>query len=374
MVKSLMAVQNLKPSGHGGDLQAFCSAYGFSETGVLDLSTGISPWCWPVPDIPQSVWQKLPYGEFSSESQYPDLVEVASDYYRCDPKNLIPVSGSQAAIEILPLLASRKTGSESLVLLPEIGSGYQVLVPEIGYAEHAFNWSRKGCKVGKYSHLSDLQGQLEQSHAKYAVVINPNNPGTDQYMPEELLPVAGELGARGGFLIVDEAFADVRPDLSLASFTEEHALVVLRSVGKFFGLAGLRLGFAIASERLIAEIKSEIGLWSVNSVAHWLGTRMLSDSEWIDKQRLRLTEGSSRLYSYLQEKLPDLNWKRSANFVSGFGLDKQVTRLESSLAKSGILVRRFEGDPSIIRIGLTSDDGFKRLQLALESMEQNNEI
>jgi len=163
------------PPRHGGDIQYFCQKYGFSEDQILDLSTGISPWSWPIPDVPQSVWQNLPYGDFGSNKNQSDLIETASAYYQCAAKNLLPVAGSQMAIEALPRIA-------------QVGSG--ILVPMIGYAEHAFRWRYEGHRVGKYSHLDDLLAQMENDAVKYAVVINPNNPGTNQCSSDELLPVA----------------------------------------------------------------------------------------------------------------------------------------------------------------------------------------
>jgi len=157
----------------------------------------------------------------------------------------------------------------------------------------------------------------------------------------------------------------------------EEPLVVLRSIGKFFGLAGLRLGFIVASESLISRLIPETALWSVSGSAHWLGARMLKDSAWVTEQKIRVQHESSKLREWLQQRVPALQWKSCATFVSGFGEDKQVRRLESGLAQYGILVRRFNGAPSIpsiIRLSLVDEPKLQRLKVALEEMEKNNEI
>lgn len=343
---------------HGGNVRVFCQQYGFAEEEVLDLSTGISPWAWPVPEIPQSVWQKLPYETFnsvdddSSDYECSDLIQSASTYYQCAPKNLLAVPGSQSAIEILPQ-----------VLQP----GYEVLVPAVGYLEHGLCWHQAGHMVRHYQSIEQMCDGVKNSDAQYAVVINPNNPSTDTYSQNELLDMARTLGQREGFLIVDEAFVDMAPELSLMPYADNEPLLVMRSVGKFFGLAGLRLGFVATNEQLLGKLRDKTGLWSVNGPAQWLGARMLSDTEWIGQQRERIKHESASFLHWLQKNLPGLTWKNSTTFISGFGADAEITKLKSLFAQNAILVRSFHysNAPSILRFGLPNRDGLRRLELAL---------
>ena len=337
-----------KAPRHGGNRRAFCQRHGFTDAQILDLSTGISPWSWPVANVPQKVWQDLP-------CETSDLYRAASAYYQCPDNNLLPVAGSQAAIEALPRTAIAAS---------------EVLVPELGYAEHAYRWQQSGHKVRTYISLQDLQWQLEKSDARYAVVINPNNPTTVQYSAEQLLPLANTLSERGGLLVVDEAFMDAIPEQSLAPYASEYSLVVLRSIGKFFGLAGVRLGFVCAADDLIVRLKMETGLWSVSHIAIWLGSRMLVDAHWIEQQKQRLAHRADKMAGVLRTKIPDLAWKKSTSFISGFGSEQQVARLENFFAEAGIMVRIFDQPISstnqhIIRLGFADDQGLSRIQQVL---------
>lgn len=336
---------SIRPA-HGGCLRQFCDDYGFDMDEVLDLSTGVSPWSWPVPEIPQSIWQRLPY-----QSEFRETFKAASRYYQCGIENLLPVSGSQSAIECLPIFATK---------------GF-VAIPEIGYKEHDFHWRKNGHQVISYRSSSHLQEILQCNLITHAVVINPGNPCTNTYSAETLLGISATLFSRNGFLVVDEAFADARPDLSVFQLgqpineKELNGLVVLRSIGKFFGLAGLRLGFLIASPSFVKQISATMSPWSVNSAALFLGEKMLKDSNWIERQRVRLLEESQWLLSELVRFYPNIQWKACTSFVSGFGELNQLRELVEYFAQQGIYLRLFEcqghdqDKDAIVRFGLIND-------------------
>lgn len=326
---------------HGGNIDAFCARYGYDRDRVLDLSTGISPWCWPISSVPENVWQHLP----SSDTQ---LLDAASGYYRCETENVLPVAGSQAAIETLPLLAAVNSC---------------IAVPETGYAEHGYCWARAGHKVVRYQGLDQLKVLVNSGALHYALVINPNNPGTEQYSPEQLLPVARQLAAASGMMIVDEAFVDAIPELSLARYAASESLLVLRSIGKFFGLAGLRLGFVIGPTDWIDRLNVHSGLWSVSGPALWLGARMLSDSLWIERQTKRLRLESEAMLNWAKLNFPELRWRASTSFVTGFGSENSVLELQSALAQSAILVRTFVNSDGqgLLRLGLADKAAKQRL-------------
>ena len=204
---------------HGGRLRKAARTYGMAVEDWLDLSTGISPFAWPVGEIPAAAWQRLPEDDDG-------LVEIARAYYGAP--NVLPVAGSQAAIQALPMLRQR--------------SRVGVIAP--GYNEHAHVWQRAGHQVTCLSASLLLE---RADDFDVIILIHPNNPGAERFEREALLTLHKQLSTRGGWLIVDEAFMDVTPDDSLCPLAAHDGLVVLRSVGKFFGLAGARAGFVCAS-------------------------------------------------------------------------------------------------------------------------------
>ncbi len=208
---------------HGGRLRRAAQAYTIPLAHWLDLSTGVSPFAWPVPAIPEHVWQRLPEDD-------DDLADCAAAYYGAP--QVLPVAGSQAAIQALPLLrAPSRVG---------------VLTP--GYAEHAQAWQRAGHQVVPMSAAQLLHAG---ETLDVAVLIHPNNPCADRFDPDKLLQLHARLASRGGWLVIDEAFMDATPQHSVCGYTQRPGLVVLRSVGKFFGMAGARAGFVCADRAML---------------------------------------------------------------------------------------------------------------------------
>ena len=256
---------------HGGRLRGAAAKYGIPVADWLDLSSGISPWSWPIPPIPESAWARLPETD--------DGLEAAARAYYGAP-DLLPVAGSQAAIQALPRL--RQAG--------KVG----VLSP--CYAEHAEAWRNCGFLVREV--LEHEVGRFIDS-LDVLVVVNPNNPTGLSLTPERLLQWHARLAQRGAWLVVDEAFMDNTPHLSLAAQTQQPGLIVLRSFGKFFGLAGVRLGFVLAESRFLKTLAGQIGPWSVSGPTRILGQACLEDLEGHRLQCERTEIASQRLIDLL---------------------------------------------------------------------------
>ncbi|HET7268135.1 MAG TPA: threonine-phosphate decarboxylase CobD [Oleiagrimonas sp.] len=319
---------------HGGRLLQAAREYGIEPSRWLDLSTGISPFAWPVPSIPARVWQRLPEDEDG-------LVAVACDYYGAP--DLLPVAGSQAAIQTLPKLRAH--------------SRVGVIAP--GYAEHAQAWRHEGHDVQMHC-AEDLLASAA-SH-DVIVLIHPNNPGGEVFAPSTLLALHAQLAQRGGWLIVDEAFMDASPQHSLCTYAGEPGLVVLRSAGKFFGLAGARAGFVCAWPELLEAMRVWLGPWTVSGPTRHVLRQALADHVWHAQARLRLQEASDRLQRLLSAHglaptagTAFFQWCRTAHAAS----------LQQALATRGILVRHF-AQPASLRFGLPADAAeWARLQKAL---------
>lgn len=330
---------------HGGNLSAAAARWGIPETDWLDLSTGLNPWPWPVPQpLPASLFQRLPYPSSALE-------RAAQDCY--DAPHALAVAGSQPAIQALPRL--RSPG--------------RVALPDIGYAEHADAWQKAGHTLVRYPNGADLPRWLASNPVDVMAVINPNNPTASLHSPDALLDCHLQLAKRGGWLVVDEAFADPLPALSLAPFSDRPGLIVLRSLGKFFGLAGLRLGFVLAPPELLRALEEYLGPWTITGPSQWLGVQALRDHAWQAATRQRLVEASSRQRNWLVEHLAPEHIASSALFSTlsvGAGRAQQV---HEALARRGILTRLFP-EHDLLRFGLWDESGQGRLLAALEGIRR----
>ena len=305
---------------HGGALHRAVNEFGGKLGSWIDLSTGISPTSWPVPDVPEQVWQRLPDNDDG-------LVAQAASYYGCKVSEILPISGSQFAIEKIPQLLATS----------------DVAVPVWGYAEHSFRWQLAGHRLHWYENGHQLAQMVRSEVVNAAVVINPNNPTTETFNKSELLNIAGLLAKRGGQLVVDEAFVDSCSEYSLCTALGGQScpqgLIILRSVGKFFGLAGIRLGFVISDSSFIHHLESQMSPWAVNHVARWLGLNALADHDWHVTQCKTLSDDSESFLQQLKIVLPDFAWQRSDCFVTAFASRAKCENLYRQLGEAAVLVR-----------------------------------
>lgn len=321
---------------HGGRLARAAATYGLPRERWLDLSTGISPYAYPVPPVPASAWQWLPEDDDG-------LLDIARAYYGAE--HLLAVAGSQAAIAALPRLRPRA----------RVG----VIAP--GYAEHAHAWRAQGHDVVARG-ADDLFATSDAFDV--IVLIHPNNPGGERFTRDALLSLHGRLAARGGWLIVDEAFIDTRADESLCADARE-GLIVLRSVGKFFGLAGARAGFVVAWPACLDALRECLGPWTLGGPSRYVLKAALADREWQHEAVRRLRRDGARLAGLLaaQGLAPD----GGCEFFQYLRHD-EATRLHHALATRGILTRRFD-EPAALRFGLPGDDaGYERLASTLAAV------
>ena len=322
---------------HGGHILEAAQRYGIPREAWLDLSTGINPIAWPVPALPADVWRRLP-------EEMDGLTDAAAAYY--GTALLIPVAGSQAAIQTLPILRG--------------ASRVGILNPS--YREHTHAWQRHQHQVIELDE-HDIESMIDSLDV--LVLCNPNNPTGCRFAPSTLLHWRERLAARGGWLVVDEAFADAEPALSLMQHAGEPGLVVLRSLGKFFGLAGVRLGFVAAWPALLAQMQETLGPWTVNGPARWIARHALRDTQWQDATRQRLMHDSTHLAELLSRY--GLRPTGSSALFQSLHTPR-AQAVHEQLARSGILVRVFS-DPNSLRFGLPgATSEWERLDAALASL------
>ncbi|HNC52242.1 MAG TPA: threonine-phosphate decarboxylase CobD [Accumulibacter sp.] len=307
---------------HGGRLRAAAARHDIPLADWIDLSTGINPHGWPVPPLPASVWQCLPEDD--------DGLEVAASAYYANP-GVLPVAGSQAAIQWLPALLPR------------------AVVTCLGplYGEHPLAWQRAGHKLRLLPHAAFVRALAAAT--PYVVLCNPNNPTAGRHSREVLLAAADRLQQRGGWLVVDEAFIDATPEESvtpLAGTAAAPNLIALRSLGKFFGLAGARVGFLFANAELRARMAEAMGPWTLSGPAREVARRALLDADWQAATRTHLRQESRRL----QDLLAPLG-KVTATALFVTVETPAAASLHADLASQGILTRCF-ADDSLLRVGL----------------------
>lgn len=332
---------------HGGRLREAARNSGIPLADWLDLSTGINPEGWPVPPQPPEVWQRLPETEDGLE-------RAALDYYGND--RLLVLPGSQAAIQTLPQLFPVAT----IACLSPL------------YAEHPASWQAAGHKVRQLP-----AGQMQRALAAGTpriLLCNPNNPTAHSLGREAVLDVASQLARRGGWLFVDEAFMDATPEHSVADLAGSEAypnLVVLRSLGKFFGLAGARVGFLLGQEGLLQALAEKLGPWPVSHPARWVATRALEDRDWQTQARQELAAASTRLTALLtpvaQETAP-----AACPLFASLALANPKP-LFNFLKERGILVRLF-AEARLLRFGLPGSPAqWEKLEAALAAWSKRCE-
>lgn len=327
---------------HGGNLGQARKLYPNAPEPWIDLSTGINPHSYPHSPIPASAFARLPE---------PDAVEAlkqiaASAFNAPSQAHIVATPGTQMLMPLLARLAVTRGAKRCGVLSP-------------AYAEHARTARMAGLSVTEVDDIGDLQT------FDYAVVINPNNPDGRVISRNALFSLAETMRRKNGLLAIDEAFIETGYAESIADLATTEGLIVLRSFGKFYGMAGIRLGFAIAHPDITTGLEASLGPWAVSGPALHIATEALGDDAWRDAMRNRLRDEVGRLVGILQ--------KARLTVVGGTSLfqlvrDEKAGQLFTRLAERGILVRAFDERPHDLRFGLpVSADEWERLKHAFTS-------
>jgi cobalamin biosynthetic protein CobC len=316
---------------HGGNLDQAMACYGAGDW--IDLSTGINRRPWPVPALSAAAWRNLP----TKAAQTALVAQAAVSWGAAAGVAGVALGGAQAAIQLVPRLRPK---GRAAVLGPT-------------YNEHAACLSAEGWQVSAVTDLADLVG------ADLAIIVNPNNPDGRHFAPETLLALVG----RVGLLVVDESFGDVTPDLSLLPHAGRAGLLVLRSFGKFYGLAGVRLGFAFGTEGDIDALSRMSGPWPVSGPAIEIGTHALADAAWAAAMRAQLAADAARADALAQRA----GWQ----LVGGSDLFRlydtgSAKTAQDKLARHQIWSRIFPWSETLLRLGLPGPEPeWQRLEAAL---------
>lgn len=304
---------------HGGGIDAAIAQYGGARSEWLDLSTGINPNPFPLPPFTSENWGSLP-----DVKLFKDL-EVAARRFWNIPKEaaVLAVPGASSAIARIPNLSTTK--------------GSVRIVTET-YNEHASAFRTAGWQVS-------ARGQ------DASVTVHPNNP-TAEFVSAPNIP-------KTPLTIIDESFCDIAPDHSHIEMARNAGTIILKSFGKFWGLAGLRLGFAIGDPTLIHELRETIGPWQVSGPALVTGITALNDFEWAQNTRENLKQDAQRMDALLT--------RAGAKIVGGSTLFQlysvdNAQAWQDKLAKGKVLSRVFPYSQNWLRLGLPHPDRWDQLE------------
>jgi len=318
---------------HGGNLRDATLRFGRSDW--LDLSTGLNPRWYPAPALPGNAWHRLPEAS-------PELAAAAQACYGAPL--MLPVAGTQAAIQALPRLRGPS----------------RVTVAAPSYAEHAHHWQGHGHTLTQTPY-AELDVAIARSDV--VVVCNPNNPTGATVPAAQLLAWAQQLAARGGWLVVDEAFGDTAQHNSVAARSGQPGLIVLRSVGKFFGLAGIRLGFVAAHADLLRDLADLLGPWTISGPAQHIALAALHDRAWQADTHAYLHAQGARLAALLASH----GIASTGTPLFQWWAEPQPEAFWQHMAERGVWVRLFREAARGIRLGLPPDEaGWRRLESALK--------
>jgi cobalamin biosynthesis protein CobC len=316
---------------HGGNLDVAITRFGGRAEEWIDLSTGINRCAYPVGEL-----KPRDFGALPSRAEIESLHDAARQAYATSAP-VLALAGAQAAIQLLPRLAQ--------------GGLARILAPT--YNEYAPVLSTAGWRVEEVGEIDALAG------ADLAIVVNPNNPDGRSLDPAMLLALLPRVGR----LLVDESFVDATPALSLAPAAGREGLLILRSLGKFYGLAGLRLGFALGSEADVAALAAMAGPWQVSGPAIAIGRRALVDRAWAGETIARLTRDSVRL--------DDLASRAGWRLIGGAALFRlydvgDAHAAQDRLAQARVWSRIFRDRSRWLRLGLPGEEAeWARLTEAL---------
>jgi cobalamin biosynthetic protein CobC len=319
---------------HGGDINSAIAAFPNAPRPWIDLSTGLNPVAYPLPELSPEVWTRLP-----APAALEALHVVAARAYGAAPECVAAAAGTQAILQILPHLFSARRVS--------------ILGPT--YEEHARTWKGAGAEI-------EIVSDLDDATAEQIIVANPNNPDGRIFSRLQMSAFARRCASEGRRLIVDEAFMDF--EVQSVSGEQLPATIVLRSFGKAYGLAGLRLGFAIAPPPIAAELRAALGPWPVSGPAIAIGKQALADADWLAVARRRLDSDAA----WLDEALSRAGYE----IVGGAPLFRLARRLDAAeafvgLCSRGILTRPFRRDSTLLRFAIPTEEQRARIADALRS-------
>ena len=319
---------------HGGNIDDAINVYGGNESDWIDLSTGINPDCYPIPKILDADWRNLP--TFTEIEKLESLIKF--EFNTISSVMLTP--GSQLAISLLPILFKKQ----------------KVGILEPTYNDYFLSFKNAGFKVCSCKNLQEL------FKSKIAIIVNPNNPDGKNYQIKDLLLLSKKVS----LLIVDESFIEASEASSIISYINKKTnnIVVIKSFGKLYGLAGLRLGFIFSGESLINRFKKIFSFWPVSKVSIKIASKAIKDKKWMISSQKKLKK---KAY-ILDEIMKSINFELigGTNLFRLYSTPNSISS-QRLLAKQFIWSRIFSYSNKWLRLGIPSDRDLKKVKIKLKT-------
>ncbi len=329
---------------HGGNLSYISINYPQAPRPYIDLSTGITPYPYPLV-LDNALANRLP-----DVNEVQMAIKSAAKYYGADSFRINMAAGMQPLMFAIASLRFQTNGASSVAILSPTYSEYEKI------------WLSGGHKVTNVQNIEEMQ------QADVAVICNPNNPDARVLGPELLVALAAELAKKNGWLIVDESFADLVPEISVISHMQSQKnIIIMRSCGKFFGIAGLRVSFAVAPWEISDWLRAVSGSWPVATPVCCALPSMFSDSGWIENQHINLARESVVWRDILSDYFKVIGHSYLFTLV-----EADASYWHKKLAESGVLVRMFDYNKGWLRFGLPALENIPRMKNILNEVQKGN--
>jgi len=349
---------------HGGNLYKISEKCNIALGGIIDFSANINPVSHSH-GLKQALIENIDKIRIYPDPDCNQLIDVISDKYNIKKTCLIPSNGATELIYLISYLLQPK---KAAIIIPAF-SEYERALLNVGCNIKFIKLEEKEKFKLKAQNLKNII-----KNAELIFVCNPNNPTGQKISRNTLYNVLGLAKRYGVFVVIDEAFIDLVEEESLiARAQRQQNIFVIRSLTKFLGIPGLRLGFGVASACLSAKIKNFQPTWSVNTLAQIAGSYLLTDSAYIEESKRSLIKERNFLSSELKKIKSVKVFDSYTNFIL-FELTDQINAedLGGFLMKDGIVIRNcgnFRGlNSNFVRVAVRSHKENSKLIGALKEV------
>lgn len=358
-------MENLRVCPHGGINRAELSDMGIDPEAIIDFSVCTNPFL-PPPGIRQTRLDDMPIDQYP-DSQATELRQRLSEKLSVPPDNILVGSGTTELIRLIALAYFRQGDG---ILIPEPTYGEYEVAVNIAGAKPIKHWMRAEDNFAP--RIKDIVGLINKHNPKAIFICNPSNPTGKYLSKREIEVILAAVGS--GMLILDEAYLSfVKQSWPSLELISQGNVAILRSMTKDYALAGLRLGYAIASGEIIDNLRRVCPPWNVNAVAQKVGAMILEDEDYLEQSKPQIRKAKQFLLDELSQLGFELLPSDAHYFLVKVG---NAQEFRTSLLRHGIQVRDGTsfGLPEYIRIAPRTLPECQRLIEIVAKLKEKGEL